>query len=110
MSMFDNPTPPADSPIDWDSVRDEVALSLVEEAKAYLVGDFSDMQQFAAQLSADITQALQQGRPDLVSEMKGQLTARLEISRLRASAAAMGSVKRTLDNLTGIAFKIMGVM
>ena len=78
----DNPLPPADSGVDWTGVRDELAVSLVATISSVAVGAAADMQEFTAQVSADIVSALQLGRPDLVDELRGQLKAKAEALRL----------------------------
>lgn len=107
MSNTDNPLPPSDPGVDWTGVRDEVAASLIDTISSMAVGAAADMQEFTAQVSADIVSALQADRPDLVSELRGQLKAKAEALRLEASDFAWQQVSRTINGITSVAFKIL---
>lgn len=105
------PLPPADDgPIDWDSVRDEIAVGLVEDAKAFLAGEQADLQQFAAEISADMVQALQLGRADLVDELKAQLRTRAEVLRIRAADHSWASFGRTVQTILNVGFKLLATV
>lgn len=94
----------------WGNVAEYLKSTFRARGNVLLEGALEDMDNFAAIISTDITEALRLGRQDLVNECIGQFEALGEKHRIRAADTAWQSFKDMAFDLAGFAITFIGAV
>lgn len=93
--------------VDWDLALDQVTGSFKTALSRFLTGDDADVERFLEELAEDTVLAIQEGRDELVQEIRAQVRVRGERLRLAANEKAWGFIQEVATVVARVGITVL---